>query len=142
PSWPHVCPAASAPRIPLAEKRVAMRRFEEAQTEIDPVLNTGEVDRPEVQQVLAEVDLSRGRYEDAIARYERLVRRGGNEALARRMDEIKLQYAEANMPLQFKRAIEDDSVTRADLAVLMYWKVPSVRFAQNLPTPPIAIARG
>jgi len=134
----QVNPGASAARILLAQKLMAMRRFEEARTEIDPVLNTGEVDRPEVQQVLAEVDLSRGRYEDAIARYERLVRRGGNEALARRMDEIKLQYAEANMPLQFKRAIEDDAVTRADLAVLMYWKVPSVRFAQNLPTPPIA----
>jgi tetratricopeptide (TPR) repeat protein len=135
----QVNPGAGAARILLAQKLVAMRRFEEARTEIDPVLNTVEVDRAEVQQVLAEVDLSRGRYEDAIARYERLVRRGGNEALARRMDEIKLQYAEANMPLQFKRAIEDDSVTRADLAVLMYWKVPSVRFAQNLPTPPIAI---
>ena len=135
----QVNPGASAARILLAQKLVAMRRFEEARTEIDPILNTGEADRAEVQQVLAEVDLSGGRYEDAIARYERLVRRGGSEAMARRLDEIKLQFAEANMPLQFKRAIEDESVTRADLAVLMYWKVPSVRFAQNLPTPPIAI---
>ena len=83
--------------------------------------------------MLAEVDLSRGRYEDAIARYERLVRRGGNDAAARRLEQIKLQYAEANMPLQFKRAVEDESITRADLAVLMYWKVSSVRFAQSLP---------
>src|SRR5437870_7748665 len=135
----QVNPGASAARILLAQKLVAMRRFEEARTEIDPILNTGEADRAEVQQVLAEVDLSGGRYEDAIARYERVVRRGGSEAMARRLDEIKLQFAEANMPLQFKRAIEDESVTRADLAVLMYWKVPSVRFAQNLPTPPIAI---
>ena len=135
----QINPAASAARILLAQKLVADRRFEEARREIDPILNTGEVDRAEVQQVLAEVDLSRGRYEDAIARYERLVRRGGDEALARRLDQIKTQFAEANMPLQFKRAIEDESITRADLAVLMYWKVSSVRFAQNLSTPPIAI---
>src|SRR5262249_38774526 len=31
------------------------------------------------------------------------------------------------------------SITRADLAVLMYWKIASIRFAQNVPTPPIAI---
>jgi tetratricopeptide (TPR) repeat protein len=135
----QVNPAAGAARILLAQKLVALRRFEEARREIDPILTTGEVDRPEVQQVLAEIDLSRGSYEDAIARYERLVRRGANAAMAQRLDEIKLQFAEANMPLQFKRAVEDDSITRADLAVLMYWKVASVRFAQNLPAPPIAI---
>ena len=135
----QVNPNASAARILLAQKLAGLRQFEEARREIDPVLTTGDVDRAEVQQVLAEVDLSRGRYEDAIARYERLARRGGNDAIARRLDEIKLQFAEANMPLQFKRAIEDESVTRADLAVLMYWKVSSVRFAQNLPAPPIAI---
>ena len=135
----QINPAASAARILLAQKLVAARQFEEARREIDPILNSGDVDRPDVQQVLAEVDLSRGRYEDAIARYERVVRRGGDAAMARRLDEIKEQFAEANMPLQFKRAIEDESITRADLAVLMYWKVPSVRFAQNLATPPIAI---
>jgi tetratricopeptide (TPR) repeat protein len=135
----QINPAASAARILLAQKLVAIRQFEEARREIDSILNTGEADRPEVQQVLAEVDLSQGRYEDAIARYERLVRRSPNETMARRLDEIKLQFAEANMPLQFKRAIEDESVTRADLAVLMYWKVASVRFAQNLSAPPIAI---
>ena len=43
------------------------------------------------------------------------------------------------MPAQFRRAIEDSEITRADLAVLMYWKVSSVRFAQNLSAPPIAI---
>lgn len=131
-------PAASAARILLAQKLVSLRRFEEARREIDPILNTADVDRTEVQSVLAEVDLSRGRYEDAIARYERLLRRGPNPAVSRRLDEIKLQFAEANMPLQFKRAIEDDAITRADLAVLMYWKVASVRFAQNLSAPPIA----
>ena len=88
--------------------------------------------------MLAEVDVSRGRYEEAIARYERAVRRAADPRMARRLDEIKAQFANANMPLQFTRAIEDEALTRADLAVLLYWKVASVRFAQNVPPPPIA----
>ena len=135
----QVNPAAGAARILLAQKLVALRRFEDSRRELEPVLGTADVDRAEVQQVLAEVEVSRGKYEEAIARYERLVRRGSDPRLARRLDEIKTQFADANMPLQFKRAIEDESLTRADLAVLMYWQVASVRFAQNLPTPPIAI---
>ena len=43
------------------------------------------------------------------------------------------------MPPQFRRAIESESITRGDLAVLMYWKVASVRFASNMAAPPIAI---
>ena len=135
----QINPAAGAARILLAQKLVALRRFEEARREIEPILNTADVDRADVQQILAEVEISRGRFEEAIARYERLVRRGGDAAMAQRLEQIKLQFAEANMPLQFKRAIEDESITRADLAVLMYWKVASVRFAQNLAAPPIAI---
>lgn len=135
----QVNPGASAARILLAQKLVALRRFDDVRREIDPVLNTAEVDNAAVQQVLAEVDLSRGRFEEAIARYERIVRRGSDPGLVRRLDEIKAQYADANMPLQYKRAIEDETLTRADLAVLLYWKVAAVRFAQNVPPPPIAI---
>ena len=29
--------------------------------------------------------------------------------------------------------MEADVITRADLAVLMYWKIASIRFAQNVP---------
>jgi hypothetical protein len=43
------------------------------------------------------------------------------------------------MPPQVQRAIESEAIDRSDFAVLLYWKVTSVRFAQNLGTPPIAI---
>src|SRR5437762_8009107 len=43
------------------------------------------------------------------------------------------------MPPQFQRAAETEELTRADFAVLLYWKVASIRFAQNLGTPPIAV---
>ena len=42
------------------------------------------------------------------------------------------------MPPQYRRAIESPAITRADLAILMYWDVMSIRFAQNLGAPPIA----
>jgi tetratricopeptide (TPR) repeat protein len=133
-------PTASAARISLVQKLVGQHKFDEARTELEPILNSGDVDRTEVQEALAEIDISRGRYEAAIARYERLSKR--DRRFAPRFDEIKRQYAEANMPPQFRRAIESEAITRADLAVLMYWKVASVRFASNMAAPPIAIDIG
>src|SRR5206468_6534223 len=56
-----------------------------------------------------------------------------------RLEQVKEQFAAANMPPQVLRAMDADVITRADLAVLMYWKIASIRFAQNLPAPPIAI---
>jgi tetratricopeptide (TPR) repeat protein len=133
-------PSASAARILLAQKLVGQHKYDEARTELEPILSTGDVDRAEVQEALAEIDISRGRYEAAIARYERLSKR--DHRFAARLDEIKQQYADANMPAQFRRAIESEAITRGDLAVLMYWKVASVRFASNLAAPPIAIDIG
>jgi tetratricopeptide (TPR) repeat protein len=130
-------PSASAARILLVQKLVGQHKYDEARSELDPILGGPDVDRAEVQEALAEIDISRGRYEAAIARYERLAKR--DRRFATRLDEIKQQYAEANMPPQFRRAIESESITRGDLAVLMYWKVGSVRFASNLAAPPIAI---
>jgi tetratricopeptide (TPR) repeat protein len=133
-------PSVSAARILLAQKLVGQHKFDEARIEIEPILNTGDVDRAEVQEALAEIDVSRGRYEAAIARYERLSKR--DRRFAERLDEIKRQYADANMPAQFRRALESEAITRGDLAVLMYWKVASVRFASNMAAPPIAIDIG
>jgi len=133
-------PAANPARILLAQKLVAEHAYDEARAELEPILATGDVDRSEVQEALAEIDISHGRYEAAIARYERISKRDGR--FAARLDEIKKQYAEANMPPQFRRAIEGESITRGDLAVLMYWKVASVRFASNIAAPPIAIDIG
>jgi tetratricopeptide (TPR) repeat protein len=132
-------PAATAARILLAQKLVAQRNFDEARRELDPVLSSGDADRAEVQEALAEIDIGKGRYQQAINRYERLTRRDTDGRFARRLAEIKDQFAEANMPPQYTRALEAESITRADLAVLMYWKVTAIRFAQDVPAPPIAI---
>jgi Tfp pilus assembly protein PilF len=129
---------AIEPRILLAQKLVAARQFDEARRELDPLLNTAP-DRPEVQEVLAEVDVGRGRYQEAIVRYDRLARRTREPRFQRRLEEIKAEWSAANMPAHYRTAVDSAAVTRADLAVLLYWTVPSIRFAQNLGTPQIAV---
>lgn len=130
-------PGATPARLMLAQKLVATRSFEEARRVLDPLVNSGDVDRTEVQQTLAEIDAGRGRYQEAIVRYERLVRR--DPGFTPRLEEIKQLWSAANMPAHYLRALESNDLTRADFAILLYWKVTSVRFAQNLPTPSIAI---
>ncbi len=134
-------PEGNAARILLAQKLVGQHKYDEALVTLDPLINPlvkgADADRSEVQEALAEIELNRGRYEKAIARYERLAKH--DRRFAARLDEIKQNYAESNMPSQFRRAIESEAVTRGDLAVLIYWKVASVRFASNLAAPPIAI---
>lgn len=129
---------AIEPRIQLAQKLVTAKQFDEARRELDPLLNTAP-DRPEVQEILAEVDVGRGRYQEAIVRYDRLVRRTKDERFARRLEDIKSEWSAANMPSHYRAAVESVALTRAELAVLLYWTVPSVRFAQNLGTPRIAV---
>jgi tetratricopeptide (TPR) repeat protein len=135
----QVNPAATAARLLLVQKLVALRQLDEAKQELDPMLNTSAVDQPEVQEALAEIDVGHGQFEEAIIRYERLARRDTSGRYARRLEQVKEQFAAANMPPQVLRAMEADVITRADLAVLMYWKIASIRFAQNVPAPPIAI---
>lgn len=131
-------PAALEPRILLAQKLLAQRQFEEARKELEPLLNIAP-DRAEVQEMLAEIDVGRGRYQEAIVRYDRLARRTKDPRYERRLEEIKLEWSAANMPPHFRTALESASLTRAELATLLYWSVPSIRFAQNLGVPPIAI---
>ncbi|HUP61745.1 MAG TPA: tetratricopeptide repeat protein [Thermoanaerobaculia bacterium] len=132
-------PAAIEPRLLLARKLLLQRNFDESRRELDPILNTGEVDRPEVQELLAEIDVGRGRYQEAIARYDRLARRTREPRYAQRLEEVKEEWSMANMPPQYRAALDSIELTRADLAILLYWTVPSVRFATNLGAPPIAV---
>lgn len=132
-------PAATNARIALANKLIARKSYDEAMQVLDPLISSPEFDKDEVQESFAEIEAGRGQYEQAIARYERLARSNRDPRYARRLEQIKQDWNAANMPPQYQRAIETDAIDRADLAVLMYWKVSSVRFAQNLGQPPIAI---
>ncbi len=125
-------------RILLSQKLVAQRQFDEARRELEPLLDVA-ADRPEVQEILAEIDVGRGRYQEAIVRYDRLSRRTREPRHAQRLEEIKSEWSAANMPAHYRAALDSLAVTRSDFAVLLYWTVPSVRFAQNLGTPRIAV---
>lgn len=133
-----ISPNATAARILLAQKLIAQKQYDDARVALDPLLNSGDVDKAEVQEALAEIEIGRGQYEQAIVRYERLSRRETDPRYARRLEQVKEQWNAANMPPQFQRALATDSMTRGDFAVLLYWLVPSVRFAQDVGTPPIA----
>jgi tetratricopeptide (TPR) repeat protein len=138
----EINPAATDARLLLSRKLIAGRNFDDARRTLDPLVNSAEMDRPEVQEALAEIDAGRGRYQEAIVRYDRLARRTRDPRYTARLEEIKTTWTAANMPPQFTAALESPELTRADFAVLLYWTVPSVRFAQNLGTPPIAIDIG
>lgn len=133
----EVSPTASAARTLLVQKLIATRDFDEARRVLDPMLSGSDADRPDVQAALAEIDVGHYRYQEAIVRYERLAHR--DSRYGARLEQVKDLYAAANMPPQYQRAIESPSITRADLAVLMYWEVGAVRFASNVGTPPIAV---
>jgi tetratricopeptide (TPR) repeat protein len=132
-------PGAADARILLARKLATQRQFDESRAALEPILGSAAVDRPEVQETLAEIDAGRGRYQEAIVRYERLARRTKEPRYTARLDELKEVWSADNMPPQYRQAFESPSLTRAELAVLLYWSLPSVRFAQNLATPPIAV---
>ena len=135
----QVNPNASAARLLLAQKLLALQQFDEAKSALDPLLNTAAASQADVQETLAEIDVGKGQYEDAIARYERLTRNDTSGKYSKRLDQVKQLFAAANLPPQVVRAMQAPAITRADLAVLMYWTIASIRFAQNVPTPPIAI---
>ena len=135
----QVMPNATAARALLVRNLIALKRFDEAKNELAPLLNTSALDEAGVQESLAEIDIGHGQYEEAIARYERLARRDPDGRYGRRLEQVKELFAAANMPPQFLRAMDAPAITKRDLAVLMYWKIASIRFAQNVPAPPIAI---
>lgn len=131
-------PGAIEPRVLLATRLVELRRFDEARRELDPLLDSS-ADRSDVQALLAEIDFGRGRYQEALVRYERLARRTNDPRYAARLEIIKQEWNLANMPPHYRTALESSAVTREQFATLLYWTVPSVRFAQNLSAPPIAV---
>ncbi|MFL6245091.1 MAG: tetratricopeptide repeat protein [Thermoanaerobaculia bacterium] len=129
---------ATEARILLARKLLAQKNYDEARRELDPLLNTI-ADRAEIQEMLAEIEVGRGRYQEAIVRYDRLARRTKDPRYEQRLEDIKQEWSAANMPAHFRTALDSVALTRAELATLLYWTVPAIRFAQNLGTPPIAV---
>lgn len=135
-------PDSSAARLLLAQRLIAAGRLAEARMELDPLLGGSGSERVDVQQALAEIDAGRGRYEDAIARYQKIVRIDPRPEYVRRLESIKRDFARANMPPRYRAAVASMAVSRADFAILAYWTVSPVRFGQPAGEPPIAVDLG
>ncbi|MEO8032845.1 MAG: tetratricopeptide repeat protein, partial [Acidobacteriota bacterium] len=80
-------PGARDARVLLAQKLVAVKHFDEARRELEPLLAGGDADRTDVQQALAEIDAGHGRFQEAIVRYDRLAHREHDPKYTRRVDE-------------------------------------------------------
>jgi tetratricopeptide (TPR) repeat protein len=132
-------PDSASARLLLVQSLIANRNFSEARVEIDPLLQGAESTKPEVQQALAEIEAGRGRYEEAIERYERIVRADPRPAYLSRLEEIKTEFAVANMPPRFRAAASSALVSRADLATLIYWTVAGIRFGRPPSEPAVAV---
>ncbi|HEU5162922.1 MAG TPA: tetratricopeptide repeat protein, partial [Thermoanaerobaculia bacterium] len=86
-------PESTSARLLLVENLIAARNFTEARMEIDPLLQVAGADSPEVQRALAEIDAGRGRFEESIDRYERIVRTDPRPEYLARLEQIKEQFA-------------------------------------------------
>jgi tetratricopeptide (TPR) repeat protein len=133
-------PEADTARVALVRRLIEVRRYDDARRQIEPLAQK-HPDREEVEWALAEIEAGRGRYQDSIARYERLAKAHPGRYDAR-LTEVKQKWLELNMPPQYRSSMDSPALSRAELAVLMYWKVSPVRFAQNLAQPPIAVDIG
>jgi len=100
-------PSSRNARMLLVQRLESLRRFDEARAALEPLLSMN-ADADDVQQALAEIDAGSGRYQEAIVRYERLARRTHDARYDARPNELKQQFAAANMPLQFQRAFESE----------------------------------
>ena len=126
-------------RIKLVEILIAERRFDDAQTEIGPLIDSKNAELNQVQAALAEIEMGRGSYPAAIRRWERLVERTGDQVYAERFADAKDRWNEANLPLHYQRSARSSAITREELAILSYWKLDEVRFARPSGAPPIAV---
>lgn len=132
-------PESSAARLLLAQNLIAMRNFAEARMEIDPLLQSGDANRTEVQAALAEIEAGRGRFDEAIERYERIVRTDARPEYLARLEQIKQEFALASMPPRYRAAAASPQLTRAELATLVYWTVSGIRFGRPPSEPAVAI---
>lgn len=129
---------AEPARLLLARRLIELERYDEARRSLDQLRLRGAADRDQLEELLAEVEFGTGRYQEAIARLEPLARKDPAR-YGERLGEIKRRWSEANMPPRYQQALASDSLTRTELAILIYWKVPAVRFATDLAEPPIAV---
>lgn len=122
-----------------ARWRVAVARSDlETELAIVRRLAASAPERREVSERLAELEVQRGDLRAGLERFETLVEHHpGDVELVRKLEAAKFQWRLQVLPAAVRKAVERGRLDRADLAMLLYWLVPEVRYAQ-VSNPPIA----
>ncbi|MBW3564286.1 MAG: hypothetical protein KY459_06140 [Acidobacteria bacterium] len=110
-----------------------------ARETLQPLLGTGAAAQNETQAVLADIEAAEGNFTAAMRRLERLVEVSDDPRFRTRLEEVKVAWHESTLPPRFHEAVSSPALTREQLAILLFWKVPAVRFARQVSQPPIAV---
>jgi tetratricopeptide (TPR) repeat protein len=133
-----LAPEARETRLDLVDLLIAQRSFTDARSTLEPLVESA-AGLNRVQASLAEIEIGEGRFQPAMRRYERLVELTGDAVYRERLDAARRLWHESNLPRQFQLANRAPAITREQMAVLFFWKIPSIRFARNLGQPPIIV---
>lgn len=90
----------------------------------------------EAALLLAEFSARTGRFAEAAELYDGLA--GGDPALRAKADAARLDFRIRNLPDAARRAAQSPRLTRAQLAVLLWWTLPEVREAPAAGRPDVA----
>ena len=121
-----------------AERRIAFARGDR-QAELTILRRLAE-DAPRDEELarLGELELEGGEVRRGLEVFEDLAARRPDEALyAEQLDRAKLLWRLQSLPSQIQSLAEKARLDRSELAALLYWLVPEVRYAQ-VSNPPIA----
>jgi thioredoxin-like negative regulator of GroEL len=133
-----LAPESRETRLELVDLLIAQRSFADARSTLEPLIESAAA-LNRVQASLAEIEIGEGRFQPAMRRYERLVELTGDTVYRERLEAARRLWHESNLPRQFQLAVRAPALTREQMAVLFFWKVPSIRFARNLGQPPIIV---
>lgn len=131
--------APEDPRVLEAEWRVAEERGD-PERELAAVRRLAERDpeRRELAERLAELETEVGDLRAGIDRFAALIERFPDEPeLVAKLERAKFKWRLQVLPKKVRETAERTELARADFALLLYWLVPEVRYAQAN-DPPIA----
>lgn len=135
---------ASAPEVEsqrILEARLliaAGRQDEQEELEILRSLIVYEPERRELAERLGDLELEQGRPRAALAQLEALLQEHPDDPdLLAKVGKAKFLWRLQQLPVKVQELSKAGELSRADLASLLYWIIPEVRYAQ-VNNPPIA----
>lgn len=134
-------PAPEAESRRILESRLLIataRHDDQEELEILRSLVVHEPDHRDLVERLADLELEQGRARAALEQLERLLEHGSDDPeLVAKVERAKFHWRLQQLPVKIQELSKAGELSRADLASLLYWIIPDVRYAQ-VNNPPIA----